>query len=69
MLTGFDLIVMETLPSWPSVTEPTLMQILLVTLFIPGIIAAVITALSMGPSWLRREQTPAAEPVQRQLNP
>lgn len=42
---------LETLPSWPAVPEPTLVELLTVTLFVPFAIAAVVVALVMGPAW------------------
>ena len=43
------------LPSWPVAPDPGPLGILIVTVFIPLAIAAVITALVMGPSWASKE--------------
>jgi len=42
---------LETLPSWPAVPEPSLVELLTVTLFVPLAISAVVVALVMGPAW------------------
>ena len=42
---------MLQLPSWPIAPDVTTLELLSVTLFIPLAIAAVITALVMGPAW------------------
>lgn len=42
---------LETLPSWPAVTEPTVLELLTVTLFIPLAITLVLMALILGPGW------------------
>jgi hypothetical protein len=42
---------LETLPSWPAVTDPTVLEILTLTLFIPLAITLVLTALILGPGW------------------
>ena len=42
---------LETLPSWPTVTDPTVLEMLTLTIFIPLGIGAVLTALIMGPAW------------------
>jgi hypothetical protein len=44
---------LETLPSWPAVPDPTVVQILIPTLFIPLAITAVIALLVLGPGWRR----------------
>jgi hypothetical protein len=45
---------LETLPSWPAVTDPTVLQVLVLTVFIPFGIAAVLTLLILGPQWNAR---------------
>ncbi|MFT4108760.1 hypothetical protein [Propionicimonas sp.] len=42
---------LETLPSWPQVTDPTVLEMLVLTIFIPFGIAAVVAALVLGPGW------------------
>ena len=49
MLPGF--LPLETLPSWPQVTDPSTLEMLLLTVFIPFGIAAVVTAVVLGPGW------------------
>lgn len=43
------------LPSWPVAPTPTLLEILMPTLFVPLAIAAVITVLVMAPGWRSKE--------------
>lgn len=43
--------VLETLPGWPAVHEPSVLELLTVTLFIPLGVAAVLFTLILGPSW------------------
>lgn len=45
-----------TLPGWPAVHDPTVLEMLLVTLFIPLGIAAVFAVLVFGAAWGRRQQ-------------
>ena len=45
---------LETLPSWPAVTDPTVLEMLTLTLFIPLAITLVLTALILGPGWRQR---------------
>lgn len=47
---------LETLPSWPPAPDPTVMQMLLLTVFIPFGIAAVIALLVLGPGWRSKEE-------------
>ena len=42
---------LETLPSWPAVPDPTVLQLLTVTIFIPFAISAVVALLVLGPGW------------------
>lgn len=56
MLPVSALLPLETLPSWPAVPDPTVMQILIPTLFIPLAIAAVIALLVLGPGWRGRAE-------------
>ena len=42
---------LETLPSWPTVTDPTVLEFLTITLFIPLAITLVLAALILGPGW------------------
>lgn len=44
-------VLLETLPSWPAVHEPSIMELLNVILFIPLVITAVFVAVVMGPAW------------------
>jgi hypothetical protein len=50
------LLPLETLPSWPAVPDPSVLQILTVTVFIPFGISAVIAALVMGRHWAARDE-------------
>lgn len=50
-----------TLPGFPVAPDPGPLAILLYTLLIPGLIAAVVAGLGMGRHWLQRD--PAAKPV------
>jgi len=42
---------LETLPSWPTVTDPTVLEMLTLTLFIPLAITLVLAVLILGPGW------------------
>lgn len=42
---------METLPGWPPVHEPTTLEMLTLTLFIPGGIALAFMVLFLAPGW------------------
>nr|WP_300145318.1 hypothetical protein [Propionicimonas sp.] len=42
---------LQTLPSWPAVPDPTALQLLTVTLFIPLAITAVVALFVLGPGW------------------
>lgn len=44
-------ILLETLPGWPVAYEPTVLEMLTLTLFIPLAITAVLAALILGPGW------------------
>lgn len=46
---------MLQLPSWPIAPDPTVLEILTVTLLVPLAIAAVVTVLVMGPGWRSKE--------------
>lgn len=48
--------VLETLPGWPEVIEPSLFDTLALTVGLPVAIGAVITLAYMGPHWFRRSQ-------------
>ena len=48
--------VLESLPGWPDVVEPSVLDIGLVTVGIPAAIAAVVTVLFLGPHWLKKSQ-------------
>ena len=45
------LLPLETLPSWPAVYQPTVLEMLTLTVFIPFGIAAVFAVVILGPSW------------------
>ena len=47
---------LETLPGWPAVTEPTTLELLVLMVFLPLAGAAVITLLTLGPSWKRSDR-------------
>lgn len=44
-------IALQTLPSWPTVAEPTLLESLTLMVFIPVGVAALLTVLVLGRSW------------------
>jgi hypothetical protein len=50
------LLPLETLPSWPSAPDPSVMQMLTLTVFIPLIIAAVVTLFVLGPGWRAKSE-------------
>lgn len=50
------LLPLETLPGWPAVVEPTMLELLTLTVFIPLALVAVITVLVMGPGWKAKDQ-------------
>lgn len=54
--------VLETLPGYPSVDNPSLMDVLWVILIVPAGIAALIAAALLGPRWARRGEDAEAEP-------
>lgn len=56
MLPGSALIPLETLPSWPAVNDPTVLEMLTLTLFIPLGITLVLAALILGPGWVAKDQ-------------
>ncbi len=45
-----------TLPGWPAVYDPTVLEMLLVTLFIPLGIATLFALLVFAPAWGRKQQ-------------
>lgn len=45
-----------TLPGWPAVYDPTVLEMLLITLFIPLGIAAFFAVLVFAPAWGRKQQ-------------
>lgn len=45
-----------TLPGWPAVYDPTLLDVLLITALLPLGIATVFAVLVLAPSWGRRQQ-------------
>lgn len=45
------LLPLQTLPSWPEVVEPTLLEMLTLTVFIPLAITAVLTVVVLGKGW------------------
>ncbi|MFZ0530049.1 MAG: hypothetical protein WAL91_05885 [Propionicimonas sp.] len=44
---------LETLPGWPAVYEPSVLDMLALTLFIPLAMAAVVAVMVLGPGWKR----------------
>jgi len=50
------LIPLETLPSWPAVQDPTVLEMLVLTVFIPFGIFAVFALLILGPAWNTRSK-------------
>ncbi len=44
-------VLLETLPGWPAVPEPTLLELLALILFIPGGIALAFVVAFLAPSW------------------
>jgi hypothetical protein len=42
---------LDTLPSWPVVNDPTVLEMLLLTLFIPLVITLVLTLVILGSGW------------------
>lgn len=47
---------LETLPNWPAVPEPSVVEFLFLTLFLPLLIAGVFAALILGPGWRRNDE-------------
>ena len=45
----------QTLPGWPAVYDPSVLELLFLTLLLPLGIAAVFAVLIFAPSWRRRE--------------
>ncbi|MGC3954366.1 MAG: hypothetical protein QM804_08985 [Propionicimonas sp.] len=45
-----------SLPGWPAVYDPTVLDLLMVTLFVPLGIAAVFAVLVFGPAWGRSQR-------------
>ncbi len=45
-----------TLTGWPDVYNPTVLDLLFLTLFVPLGIAAVFAVLVFAPAWGRRQQ-------------
>ena len=45
---------LQTLPSWPAVPDPSVLQLLTLTVFIPVAITVVVAALVLGPGWHAR---------------
>ncbi len=42
---------LETLPGWPASPDPSLLELLMLTVFLPVGIAAVFAVLIFAPSW------------------
>ena len=53
--------VLETLPGFPPVTEPTVLESLLYMLVWPLAIAIPIAVLGFGPAWFRRSRGHSSE--------
>ena len=47
---------LETLPNWPAVTDPTVLEMLTLTVFIPFGIAAVFAFLILTPGWKPKDE-------------
>ena len=45
--------VLETLPGFPTAPTPSVLELLMVTVVLPSVIAAAIMLLSIGPHWWR----------------
>lgn len=56
------LLPLQTLPGWPEAPVPTLGEGLIIMLGIPGAIGVLITAMIMGPLWLKRSRDTGAVP-------
>lgn len=55
---------LETLPGWPEAVDPSVMDILGLTVGIPFAIGAVFALIILGPSWYRKSQAaPSTEVV------
>lgn len=52
---------LETLPGFPPVEEPTVLESLLYLLVWPLAIAIPIFVLGLGPAWFRRSKGPSTE--------
>ena len=50
------LLPLETLPSWPAVHQPTVLEMLTLTVFIPFGIAAVFAVVILGPGWRSKDE-------------
>ena len=46
---------LETLPGWPAVSDPSVVQLLTLTLFIPLGITLVLAAIILGPGWRAKD--------------
>ena len=46
---------LETLPGWPAVNDPSVMQLLTLTVFIPVGIMLVLAVLILGPGWRAKD--------------
>lgn len=51
-------VLLETLPGWPEVHDPSLLEILTLILFIPGAIALAFLVAFLAPGW--RSRSPRA---------
>lgn len=47
---------LETLPGWPAVSDPTVLEMLTLTVFIPFGIAAVFAVLILAPGWRAKDE-------------
>lgn len=56
---------LETLPGWPAVQEPTLLDSFLVILGIPLAMALVFSVFFMGPHWARRAKNQNTAELER----
>ena len=48
---------LETLPGWPAVQDPTVLEFLFLTVLLPVGIAAVFAVLTLAPTWRQRDET------------
>lgn len=47
---------LETLPGWPAVQDPTVLELLFLILLLPLGIAAVFAVVILAPGWRQRDE-------------